>query len=137
LQGRADNPVIAELTAAGAALTDPIDAGFVREFQESTFARPIPEAFLELVIEESRKVPVRVFRDALAGLVEDDVSAELARIGAPTLLVWGDQDAYAVLGGLAGVEGCKVVPSWCPAGSRPAALELATVGARAGVSTGR
>src|SRR5262249_32090803 len=71
----ADNPVIGELTAAVATLTDPIDPGFVREFQESTFARPIPEAFLELVIPESRKVPVRVFRDALPGLVEDDVSA--------------------------------------------------------------
>jgi non-heme chloroperoxidase len=89
----ADNTAIAELSEAVASLTDPIDPDFVREFQESTFARSIPAAFLETVMAESRKVPVRVYRDALAGLVEDDVSGDLARIGAPTLLVWGDQDA--------------------------------------------
>jgi non-heme chloroperoxidase len=92
----ADKPGVAELTAVLADLTDPIDPDFVREFQGSTIGRPIPAAFLETVIAESCKVPVRVFRDALAGLVEDDVSGDLARIGAPTLLVWGDQDAYAL-----------------------------------------
>jgi pimeloyl-ACP methyl ester carboxylesterase len=85
---------IAELTAAVAALTDPIDQGFVRDFQESTVAGPVPPAFFETIVAESCKMPVRVFTDALAGLVEDDAFADLGRVAAPTLVAWGDRDAY-------------------------------------------
>lgn len=35
-----------------------------------------------------------MFRETLAGIGENDVSADLARIDAPTLLIWGDQDAF-------------------------------------------
>lgn len=75
-------------------LTDPIDPDFVREFQESTLAQPIPPAFLETVVQESLKVPAPVWRAALLeGLLEADFSAELRKIKAPTLIVWGDQDS--------------------------------------------
>lgn len=74
-------------------LTDPIDPGFVREFQESTLARPVPPAFLETVVQESLKLPARVWKAVLLeGLLEADFSAELAKIQAPTLIFWGDQD---------------------------------------------
>jgi pimeloyl-ACP methyl ester carboxylesterase len=46
-------------------LTDPIDPDFVREFQESTLARPVPPAFLETVVRESLKLPARVWKAAL------------------------------------------------------------------------
>jgi pimeloyl-ACP methyl ester carboxylesterase len=74
-------------------LQDPIDESIAREFQESTLARPIPPEFLDLAVAESLKCPARVWRDAFAGLMEDDVTAELGAIAAPTLLVWGDRDA--------------------------------------------
>jgi non-heme chloroperoxidase len=75
-------------------LTDPIDPGFVREFQESTLARPVPPEFLETVVRESLKLPARVWRAVLLeGLLEADFSRELANIQAPTLIFWGDQDA--------------------------------------------
>ena len=74
-------------------LTDPIDPGFVREFVESTFVQPVPQAFLETLVQESMKVPARVWRATLEGLLEDDSSEELNKIKAPTLIVWGDQDA--------------------------------------------
>lgn len=71
-----DNPGIAELQQAVSTLTDPIDPGFVREFQESTLAQPVPEAFLRTVVQESLKVPVHVWRAAVAGVVQGDSSRE-------------------------------------------------------------
>jgi non-heme chloroperoxidase len=73
-------------------LTDPIDPGFVREFQESTVARPMSPAFLETVVQESLKAPARVWRAALEGLLEDDFADEVDQIKARTLLIWGGQD---------------------------------------------
>jgi non-heme chloroperoxidase len=74
-------------------LEDPLDPAFVREFQESTLARPVPAAFVDAMVAESLKVPARVWRAAFAGFLEDD-AGELDRIRAPTLVVWGDRDAY-------------------------------------------
>jgi non-heme chloroperoxidase len=76
-------------------LTDPIAPAFAREFQESTLARPVPPAFLDLVVRESLKVPARVWRGAFAGFFEDDFADELAEIAAPTAIFWGDRDALA------------------------------------------
>ena len=91
-----NNPALVEFwESAVSRLADPIDPGFVRAFQESTLARPVPPAFLDLVVQESLKVPARVWRSAFAGLLEDDFAAELGRIAATTLLLWGDRDAYA------------------------------------------
>jgi non-heme chloroperoxidase len=74
-------------------LTDPIDPDFVLEFQESTLAQPVPPAFLETIVQESLKLPARVWKAALLeGLLEADFSRELEKIKAPTLIVWGDQD---------------------------------------------
>jgi non-heme chloroperoxidase len=73
-------------------LTDPIDSGFVRELQESTLAQPISPAFLDTVVQESLKVPARVWRAAFEGFLEDDFASELAKIEARTLLIWGAQD---------------------------------------------
>ena len=70
-------------------LTDPIDPGFMREFQESPL---MSRAFLEIVVRESLKVPARVWREAWKALLEADHSGELGKIGSLTLIVWGDQD---------------------------------------------
>jgi non-heme chloroperoxidase len=75
-------------------LTDPVDPGFVREFLESTIDRPVPQAFVESMVQKSLKVPARVWRATLEGLLEDDSLSELDKIKAPTLIVWGDQDAF-------------------------------------------
>jgi non-heme chloroperoxidase len=75
-------------------LTDPIDPGFVREFQQSTLAQPVPQTLLDTVVQESLKVPARVWKAALAALLDTDFSVELSKIKAPTLIVWGDQDTF-------------------------------------------
>jgi pimeloyl-ACP methyl ester carboxylesterase len=89
------NPVVMELwDSVVSTLTDPIDPGFVREFQQSTLARPVPQTLLDTVVQESLKVPARVWKAALAALLDTDFSGELGKITAPTLIVWGDQDAF-------------------------------------------
>ena len=85
---------VIELRDAVSDVTDPIDRDFALEFQQSTLAKEVPHTFLETVVEESRKAPARVWRAALEGLLETDNSVELYKIKAPTLIFWGDQDAY-------------------------------------------
>jgi pimeloyl-ACP methyl ester carboxylesterase len=83
-----------ELRAAVGALEDPVPADFVREFQESTIHLPVPVSFLEGVIAESLRLPARIWKAVLDGLVASDDRADLGRIAAPTLLLWGERDAY-------------------------------------------
>jgi pimeloyl-ACP methyl ester carboxylesterase len=54
----------------------------------------VPQTLLDTVVQESLKVPARVWRAALAALLDTDFSGELGKITAPTLIVWGDQDAF-------------------------------------------
>ncbi len=75
-------------------MSDPVDPDFVREFQESTLARPVPPAFFQTVIEESLKVPARVWRAVFGGFLKEDYSENLEEIKAPTLIIWGDRDAF-------------------------------------------
>lgn len=88
-----ESPAVAELRAAVAELADPVDPDFAREFQEGTTARPVPEAFFRMAVQESLKLPARVWRAVLEGFVEGHVPPEPGQIQVPTLIVWGDQDA--------------------------------------------
>lgn len=73
-------------------MTDPVDPDFVRRFLEGTVDQPVPQERMETMIQESLKVPARVWRATLKGLVEDNSFQELHKIKAPTLIIWGDQD---------------------------------------------
>jgi pimeloyl-ACP methyl ester carboxylesterase len=74
-------------------LTDPIDPHFVREFTQSCIAQPVPAPFFTTLVEESLKVPARVWTATFKGLLEDESFQELGRVRAATLVAWGDQDA--------------------------------------------
>jgi pimeloyl-ACP methyl ester carboxylesterase len=90
-----DKPELVEFVEAGISqLEDPIDPAFAREFQESTLAQPIPPEFLETIVQESLKVPARVWKAAFQGIFEGEFPSELGKIKTPTLIIWGDQDAY-------------------------------------------
>lgn len=74
-------------------MIDPIDPDFVRQFLESTLAQPISRAYFESMVQESLKVPARVWKATWKRRMEEAGAAdELAKIEAPTLIVWGDQD---------------------------------------------
>jgi pimeloyl-ACP methyl ester carboxylesterase len=74
-------------------LPDPMPIDFVRTFQESAVHLPMPDEFLAGLISASLKVPARVWRATLEGMLAFDDRAVLERIAAPSLLLWGDQDA--------------------------------------------
>ncbi|OJT21298.1 alpha/beta hydrolase [Archangium sp. Cb G35] len=88
------NAVAAELKSVVDTLSEPIDPAFVREFQAGTFYRPIPPSFLDTAVSESLKVPARVWKAALDGLIAEDHSARLRDISVPTLVVGGDHDGF-------------------------------------------
>ena len=66
----------------------------MREFQESTVSEPVPAAFLERIVAESLKLPARVWQAWLREMTEAEVPSAAGTIGAPTLVLWGDRDAY-------------------------------------------
>ena len=75
-------------------LQDPIPPEFVRNLAESIIHDPVPEEFLERAVSESLKVPARVWRDYWEGVVLTvDDTARYREIVAPTLILWGEQDA--------------------------------------------
>src|SRR5215204_4627416 len=89
-----DNEAVMEAGEKMRALEDPISPEFVREFQMSTIHHPVPEEFLSTALSETLKVPARVWRDYMEGVVlKVDDTARLGEIEAPTLILWGEQDA--------------------------------------------
>jgi non-heme chloroperoxidase len=89
-----NNEVVRAVREEIVALEDPISPEFVRKFVLGTFHDPVPEEFLAGVVSESLKVPARVWRAYYEGVVlAVDDTARLHEIGAPTLILWGEQDA--------------------------------------------
>jgi non-heme chloroperoxidase len=88
-------PDMEELYAAVAALTDPVDVAFIREFQESTVVRPVAPGLIDMSVAESRKLTARTWHGTLAGVLRHDLSGDLPLIGAPTLIVAGEHDDIA------------------------------------------
>jgi non-heme chloroperoxidase len=85
----AANDAVKEMRGALDALSDPVDPAFVREFQESTVARPVPAAFMDRVVATSQAVPAAVWKAALAGLLSHQASGS---VRCPTLVIGGDAD---------------------------------------------
>lgn len=91
-----DRAAAARMSADIAALEDPIDEGWLRDFALSTVSGPVPASFLNMIVAESRKVPARVYQASWPGIRNFDVSTDLHKITAPTLIVWGDHDRVPV-----------------------------------------
>jgi non-heme chloroperoxidase len=73
-------------------LHDPISADFARSFVLDTSSDHVAPQLLEQLVDELLKVPARVWRAMFTDLLHYDDMADLKRITAPTLLVWGDSD---------------------------------------------
>lgn len=88
---RARSDAVESMRATIDKLTDPVDVEFIREFQLSTIARPVPPAFLDRVITESRKLTANAWRQIYAGI--SAYQAAESAIKCPTLVIGGDKDA--------------------------------------------
>ena len=88
----ADKPAVAEVNEAVQGLSDPVPRAFVENLMAGVMARPVARGLIETMIEESLKVPARVWKETLRGLLDADLRATLAGILVPTLVIWGDQD---------------------------------------------
>ena len=74
-------------------LKDPIDPDFARSLLVDTSSDELDANMLDTLVAELLKVPAHVWREMFAALLQYDDMTELARINAPTRLVWGDADA--------------------------------------------
>ncbi len=83
--------VFTELSTAVDELSDPVDEGFVRDFQMSTVCVPVPASFMEAAIANSRRMPSRIWKALLHGMIEDEVW--LVRPEVRTLVLGGRQDS--------------------------------------------
>jgi non-heme chloroperoxidase len=83
-----------ELQTAVRGLQDPVPVQFARELQGAAAHVPLPEPFFNGLIAESLKLPARVWKSTLDGLFAFDDAADLGRIAAPTLLIWGEWDRW-------------------------------------------
>ncbi len=86
------NDVTREVSALLPDLPDQVPLTFAREFQPSTVHLRLPDPFFDGIVAESAAAPAPVWRRAFAGVMAFDDTADLARITAPTLLVWGAHD---------------------------------------------
>ncbi len=73
-------------------LADPIDPDFARSFVADTSSENVAPEVVDMVVADIVKVPARVWHAMFAGLLEYDDTHELTRVGAPSLLIWGDHD---------------------------------------------
>jgi non-heme chloroperoxidase len=84
---------IGEFTAALNALQDPVPEQFAREFQVSTIYHPIPAEFLDTAVATSLRLPARVWRGIMAGMLATAPAPDLAGLGMPILMLSGERDA--------------------------------------------
>ena len=86
-----DTPAVREMASVIETLTDPVDPAFVRTFQEGTSSDQLPREFFERVVSESLKLPARVWKASVAGVI--GYHAVEDRIECDTLVVGGEKDA--------------------------------------------
>ncbi len=86
----AENAALREIKPYVDSLRDPISREFAAGFQEPS--NPVPADFMEMIISESMKVPVRVWQSVLSRLFDVDHRPILRDIAVPVLIAWGNQD---------------------------------------------
>ncbi len=74
-------------------LVDPIDPDFARSFVADTSSNSVAPEVVDILVAEILKVPARVWHAMFSDLIDYDDTTELTTVGAPALLIWGDNDA--------------------------------------------
>src|SRR5688572_23215944 len=94
-----NNPGMPEFFQEVSNMKGAIDRKFMDEFQRATLADPIDSAYYNLLVDEGIKVPASVFKAALAGLMQVDFTEQLNQINSPSLIFWGNKDAFCTFKG--------------------------------------
>ena len=89
----ANNEVLREVAELVREVSEPVPVDFTREFQAGTLYAPVPEAFFDALVAESRKAPARVWRNVIDGVLAFDDASQPRDITAPTLVLGGEHDA--------------------------------------------
>jgi len=84
-----------DLEKAVASLSDPVPEAFAREFQLSTVYTPVGDAFINRAVEESLRLPARVWRELMAGMIAAEPAVSLGRSGISVFVVRGEKDPWA------------------------------------------
>lgn len=84
-----------DLQKAVASLSDPVSDAFARQFQLSTVYTPVGDEFINRAVEESLRLPARVWRALMAGMIATPPAASLGRSGIPVLVLRGEKDTFA------------------------------------------
>lgn len=87
------NNTLVDLAGAISSLSDPVEVAFVREFQASCVYRWVPEAVIDEAVRQSMKLPARVWKSVIEGLIEPPFAAQSGAIRCPVFVFWGDQDS--------------------------------------------
>lgn len=75
-------------------LADPVPRALAESFQLGTLTSAIDRAWLDLFVDESLRVPARIWREGFAGLFDDAWMDRLQGLPLPAWLAWGEADAY-------------------------------------------
>lgn len=89
-----NNPGMPEFNAEVSKMEGAFDRSFMIEFQKATLAKPIDSTYFNLLVDESMKMPLPIFKAALKGLAETDFVSELSNVKTPVLILWGDADGF-------------------------------------------
>jgi len=81
-------PFFAEIQSFGEA----VDPEWARAFQQSTIGRPVSDAWLATVTQESLKMPGRVWKALVEPTLRADHADRLGAISVPTVLLRGEHD---------------------------------------------
>jgi len=83
------NGVVRALQTDINTLSNSVPDKFVRNFQEGLLVQPVPDEFMNTAIAESRRLPARLWKEIIKGLLTG-ADADLSKIKSPTLIIWGD-----------------------------------------------
>jgi non-heme chloroperoxidase len=77
-------------------LTDPVDTGFVRDFQYATISQPVPDAFMQTAVATSLRVPASIWRQLMKGMMEYE--PQIPRSSVRALVIGGARDTVFSVG---------------------------------------
>lgn len=89
-----DNPGIPEFRDEINKLGDEVEYEFADAFQRSTCALPIDSNFYRLLVRETMKLPVYVWKSVMNSLMNSDLTNRLHEIAVPVMILWGDKDGF-------------------------------------------